>query len=112
MATGQREPSEASFPLPNRLFPQKVFSHEHERERSENGPWPPGDNGRLVDAHGVTGVMICHFHRAVRSDAVDLAGAPRSVALGQVGLTDGRAFALQDNHVCSMQTWLACPLES
>ena len=84
MATGQREPSEASFPLPNRLFPQKVFSHEHERERSENGPWPPGDNGRLVDAHGVTGVMICHFHRAVRSDAVDLAGAPRSVALGQV----------------------------
>ena len=52
--------------------------------------------------------MVCHVHRAVRSDAVDLAGAPRSVALGQVGLTDGRAFALQDNHVCSMQTWLAC----
>ena len=54
----QREPSEASFPLPNRLFPQKVFPREHERERSEDGPWPPGDIGGLVDAHGVTGVMV------------------------------------------------------
>ena len=50
-------------------------------ERSEDGPWPPGDIGGLVDAHGVTGVMVCHVHCAVRSDAVDLAGAPRSVAL-------------------------------
>lgn len=54
----QREPSEASFPLPNRLFPQKVFSREHNCERSEDCPWPPGDIGWLVDAHGVTGVMV------------------------------------------------------
>ena len=51
MATGQREPSEAGFPLPNRLFLQIMFSREHECERSEDCPWPPDNIRRLVDAH-------------------------------------------------------------
>ena len=42
MATGQREPSEESFPLPNRLFPQKVFPREHKREHCEDGPSAAG----------------------------------------------------------------------
>ena len=72
MATGQREPSEASFPLPNRLLPQKEFSREHERERSEDGPWPPGDIGGLVDAHGVTCVCPSRQPCLLHADVVGL----------------------------------------
>ena len=69
-----------------------------------------GKRVKITDGKYTSPIMFWVVNVAP-SDAVDLAGAPRSVALGQVGLTDGHAFVLQANHVCSMQTWLACPLE-
>ena len=65
-------------------------------ERNEDHQRPPGDIRGLVNGHGVAGVLLGCVHRAVRSDAVDLAGAPRSVALGQVGFADGGTLAAQD----------------
>ena len=48
---------DAYLPLLFNRFPKTQY-YNNERERSEDGPWPPGDIGGLVDAHGVTGVMV------------------------------------------------------
>ena len=81
MATGQREPSEASFPLPNRLFPQNVFPRECDGERSEDGPWPPRDIGVLVDggmAHAQATSDLSQGHPLVEMQAYHLSAHRRN----------------------------------
>ena len=40
------------------LIVNPYFCFNQDDERCEDSPWPPGDIGGLVDAHGLTGVLL------------------------------------------------------